>query len=106
MIRPRLTLLTFFAGNLVMWEAIKTLVQRGADTLHLGRTSMENEGLRRFKLSWGSEEEVIPYFRFDTAKDTWVNPRLPRSGSHKKFFGRLPLALNRIAGAMLYPHRD
>lgn len=68
MVRPRLTLLTFFAGNVVLWVAIKTLVQRGADTLHLGRTSMENEGLRRFKLSWGSEEEVIRYFRFNTVQ--------------------------------------
>ncbi|HET9419315.1 MAG TPA: GNAT family N-acetyltransferase, partial [Chthoniobacterales bacterium] len=44
-------------NNLAMWEGIKSLMQGGAETLHLGATSMEGEGLRRFKLSWGSEEE-------------------------------------------------
>ena len=47
-------------NNLVMWEGIKSLMQRGADTLHLGRTSMENEGLRRFKLSRGIFDSTWP----------------------------------------------
>jgi Acetyltransferase (GNAT) domain len=92
-------------NNLVMWEGIKSLMQRGAGTLHLGGTSMEGEGLRRFKLSWGSDEEVIRWFRFDLAKGTWSTPRPSGSGLHRKIFGRLPLALNRIAGAILYRHR-
>ena len=93
-------------NNLVLWEGIKSLKRRGVDTLHLGATSMEGEGLRRFKLSWGSEEEVTRWFRFDMARGAWVNPRPPRSGFHKRIFRRLPLVLNRIAGAMIYPHLD
>ena len=46
-------------NNLVMWEAIQFLAQGGFDTLHLGRTSFGNEGLRRFKLAWGTVEETI-----------------------------------------------
>jgi lipid II:glycine glycyltransferase (peptidoglycan interpeptide bridge formation enzyme) len=92
-------------NNLAMWEGIKILVERGADTLHLGGTSMEGEGLRRFKLSWGSEEEVIRWFRFDLAKGRWSIPRRGGSGLHRRIFGTLPLALNRMAGAMLYRHR-
>jgi lipid II:glycine glycyltransferase (peptidoglycan interpeptide bridge formation enzyme) len=93
-------------NNLVMWEGIKALTRRGADTLHLGGTSMEGEGLRRFKLSWGSEEEVTQWFRFDMTRGAWVNPRPRRSEFPKKIFGMLPLALNRIAGAMIYRHLD
>ena len=93
-------------NNLVMWEGIKSLVGRGAETLHLGTTSMEGEGLRRFKLSWGSEEEIIRRFRFDLAKGTWSTPRQCGSGFHKRIFGALPSGLNRIAGAMLYRHLD
>ena len=52
------------ANNLVMWEAIKRLAQRGCRTLHFGRTELGNEGLRRFKRGWGAIEEVIPYCRF------------------------------------------
>ena len=93
-------------NNLAMWEGIKSLIRRGAETLHLGATSMDGEGLRRFKLSWGSEEEVTRWFRFDMARGAWVNPRRPRPGFHKRIFGTLPLALNRIAGAMIYRHLD
>jgi len=93
-------------NNLVMWEGIKSLIRRGVDTFDLGGTSMEGEGLRRFKLSWGSEEEIIRWFRFDMARGAWVNPRPPRSGFHKRIFRALPLALNKIAGAMIYRHLD
>jgi hypothetical protein len=92
-------------NNLAMWKGIKFLMQRGADTLHLGTTTMEGEGLRRFKLSWGSEEEVIRWFRFDLAKGTWSTPRRSGSGLYKRIFATLPLALNRIVGAMFYRHR-
>lgn len=93
-------------NDLVMWEAIKFLAQGGAKTLHFGRTALENEGLRRYKLSWGTEEKSISYFRFDTLADAWVTPRGNVAGFHNRIFRRLPLALNRVAGAMIYPHLD
>ncbi len=36
-------------NNLVMWEAIKRCTANGFARLHLGRTSLANEGLRQFK---------------------------------------------------------
>ena len=33
----------------------------GAEKLHFGRTEQENEGLRRFKLSWNTQEETMDY---------------------------------------------
>src|SRR6202035_1144695 len=51
-------------NNFVMWEGIKHLISKGLKSVHFGRTSMNNSGLRQFKLSWGTEEEVIEYFRF------------------------------------------
>jgi hypothetical protein len=94
------------ANNLVMWEGIKALVQRRIETLDFGRTSLANEGLRRFKLGWGTREEKISYFKFDTSTGAWVSGRDRASGFHSAIFARLPLALNRIAGALLYPHLD
>src|SRR5205807_5956696 len=49
----------FRGNNLVMWEGVKQLVGRGLKTLHFGRTALNNDGLRQFKLSWGTQEEVI-----------------------------------------------
>src|SRR5206468_12730861 len=48
-------------NNLAMFEGIKHLADGGAETLHFGRTDKENEGLRRFKLSWGTREAEISY---------------------------------------------
>ena len=93
-------------NSLVMWNAIEFLAHKGFETLHLGRTSMENEGLRRFKLAWGTKEELIEYFRFDTRVNEWIAARDNVSGLHNAVFARLPLAVNRLMGAMIYPHLD
>jgi GNAT acetyltransferase-like protein len=94
------------ANNLAMFEAIKYLAEGGAEALHLGRTETENQGLRRFKLSWGAAEETIDYARFDTARASWKDSRDHRSTFHRPIFRALPASLNRLAGAILYPHLD
>jgi len=62
--------------------------------------------LRRFKLSWGTKEEMLEYFRFDLKPNMWVNSRRNASELHNQLFRRLPLAVNRVAGALIYPHLD
>ena len=93
-------------NNLAMFEGIKYLAEGGAETLHFGRTDKENEGLRRFKLSWGATEEEIDYARFDTASGSWKHSRDSRSTLHQRIFRALPASLNRLAGAIIYPHLD
>ncbi|MEI2725731.1 MAG: GNAT family N-acetyltransferase [Verrucomicrobiota bacterium] len=51
--------------NLLMWEAIKWHAAHGFTALHFGRTSLANEGLRRFKLGFGAREERLACFRYD-----------------------------------------
>jgi hypothetical protein len=94
------------ANNLAMFEGIKYLAEQGAETLHFGRTDKENEGLRRFKLSWGATEEEIGYARFEMASGSWKHSRDSRSTLHKRVFRALPASLNRLAGAIIYPHLD
>ena len=100
-------------NNLVMWEGIKHLAESGAQHLHFGRTSPGQDGLRRFKLSWGSAEESIQYTRYDVDRDRWkpVVSSTPNAhglasklGHH--LFERSPLAVNRFAGRLFYPHLD
>jgi lipid II:glycine glycyltransferase (peptidoglycan interpeptide bridge formation enzyme) len=92
------------ANNLVMWQGIQFLARNGAEKLHFGRTEQENEGLRRFKLSWGTEEEALNYFRVDPSGRKYAARH--DSAFHKRIFCRLPLAFNRLAGSMIYPHLD
>jgi hypothetical protein len=102
-----ITLQELRGNNLVLWEGIKSLVQQNTESLHFGRTTLDNNGLRQFKLSWGAEEKMIDYFRWETGSGAWASPKNGGgSAFHKKLFKRLPLALNRLAGSMLYPHLD
>jgi len=94
------------ANNLVMWQGIQLLARTGAEKLHFGRTECENDGLRRFKLSWGTEEETISYFRVDSSGRQFLADARHDSGLHRRIFGMLPLVFNRVAGSMIYPHLD
>ncbi|HWX17115.1 MAG TPA: GNAT family N-acetyltransferase [Chthoniobacterales bacterium] len=93
-------------NNLVMWEGIKRLVGKGVKTMHFGRTTMSDEGLRRFKLSWGTKEEIIEYFKFAFGPNLWVNTHRDAPEFCNQLFGRLPLAANRLVGTLVYRHLD
>ncbi len=93
-------------NQLVMWTAIRHLVQDGCHGLHFGRTSKGDEGLARFKLSWGCVSGPLRYHRYSTGTGTWLPAAPPRAESHPLIFGHLPLPLNRLAGRLIYPHLD
>lgn len=94
------------ANNLVMWEAIRYLARNTSESLHFGRTSFTDSGLRRFKSGWGTSEGVIGYLRWNTGSREWAHAADRSTGAHNMLFASMPSALNRLAGALLYPHLD
>jgi CelD/BcsL family acetyltransferase involved in cellulose biosynthesis len=48
-------------NNLLFAEAIRAACLRGQHTFDFGRTDAAGEGLRRFKIGWGCEEESLEY---------------------------------------------
>lgn len=90
--------------NLVMWEAIKRLARHGIKTLDMGRTSLDNEGLRRFKLNWGAREYKIEYVKYDLRQNNFVTETDAATGWHNRVFRTLPLGLSRMIGSVLYRH--
>lgn len=90
----------------VMWAAIEHLVGIGCRSLHFGRTSKGDEGLARFKRSWGCDSSSLRYDRYDPVRRAWLPPASPRAESHPLIFGHLPLVINRLAGRLVYPHLD
>lgn len=92
------------ANNLVMWEAIQRYAREGKNILDFGRTSISNEGLRRYKLGWGTQEIKAHYHRYDLQSDTFVQAGDDAVGWHNRVFRAMPAPLSRLAGNMLYRH--
>jgi hypothetical protein len=92
------------ANNLVMWEGMKWLARQGASCLHLGKTSLANEGLRRFKLNLGAVEQRIEYVKFDLRTNRFTVESDGITGWHNRVFRVLPVFLSRRAGELLYKH--
>jgi hypothetical protein len=92
------------ANNLVMWHGIKWHAQRGFTSLDFGRTSLHNEGLRRFKLNWGTSEYRIDYAKIDLGSGQYLASVDRATGWHNRIFQKLPISVSRLIGRLLYPH--
>lgn len=91
-------------NNLLMWESIKYLKALDYKELNFGRTELENVGLRRFKLGWGSQEKILNYYRFDLGKIGSSN-KSTISFSHKRIpLNKFPIPVLRLIGSVLYKH--
>ena len=90
--------------NLVMWAAMRRLARDGVKNLHLGKTSLAHDGLRRFKLNLGASEEIMDYFKYDFRRCQFVTEQDSVAGWHNRVFGALPLPAARLAGRLLYKH--
>jgi len=91
-------------NNLVMWEGIRKCAARGCARLHFGRTSLGNEGLRRFKLGFGTREQEIKCCKYDFRAGRFVADVDRAEGWHTRLFALLPPPLLRLAGQLLYGH--
>lgn len=92
------------ANNLAMWEGILWLANHGFRELNFGRTSLANEGLRRYKMSWGAVERRLDYWRYDLRKNAFVEMVDRAGGPHNRVFRMLPLPVCRWVGMALYRH--
>lgn len=88
------------ASQAVIREAIRWGCERGYESLDFGRTDIGSEGLRAFKLSWGSTEHDLSY--------TVFADRAPRTGSGRAHealghvLRRSPESLTRAIGNAAY----
>lgn len=93
------------ANNLVMWEAIKWYAERGFDSMLMGRTDLDHEGLRRFKMGWNTHEYPIDYCRYDLRSSAFKNGSMASGNSFEtKVLQHTPLPILRVMGKVLYRH--
>jgi lipid II:glycine glycyltransferase (peptidoglycan interpeptide bridge formation enzyme) len=91
-------------NNLVMWAAIKKYASEGFRQLDLGRTSLANEGLQRFKSGFGAREQRIDYYRYDLRHNQFLEATDRAESWLNRVFRCLPPRLFRLTGTLLYPH--
>jgi hypothetical protein len=91
-------------NNLLMWEAIRHCIENGFARIHLGRTSIANQGLRNFKLGFGAREEGIEYQKYDFKRGACVTAKDRATNFLNQLFRCLPLRVLRLTGEVIYPH--
>jgi hypothetical protein len=92
------------ANNAIMWEAIRWHLVRGYRSFSFGRTDPDNNGLRQFKLGWGTREEELHYFTYDLSKNDFVKGR---HGVHELYTAvgkKLPVPVLKVIGSAFYKH--
>jgi len=92
-------------NNLLMWTAIRWGCSHGYQTLDMGRTAYDNEGLMEFKRRWGATKEALPYYYYPqmaglaaTSEQSWKFRLLTAC------WKRLPLQVAKPLGGYLYRH--
>ena len=88
-------------NHAVFAESIRWGCANGMTTLDLGRTDLDNDGLRAFKVGWGGEERVLAYSSLST-KAKSSGGGIP-SVAHALICRTPPIA-GRLAGLALYRH--
>jgi Acetyltransferase (GNAT) domain len=97
-------------NNLLFEHAIRTGCHRGYRVLDLGRTDLDNPGLRAFKLGWGAEEQQLTYTRASDAASPVGHGAARRRtvGSmtrlQREVIRRSPALVSRVVGRIAYRH--
>lgn len=91
------------ASTAIMWEAITRYAHEGYSSFCFGRSDLDNHGLRRFKLGFGTEEYFVDYYRFDVSKRGFVKSNARRQGYFAGLVKHLPVSGLRAIG-LTYRH--
>ncbi len=89
-------------NNLLFWEGIRWGCEHGFTVFDMGRTEVENSGLRNFKSRWGAVEEPLYYSILSPKQVQPSNGRLERV--LHSVIQRSPLWVCRLSGELLYRH--
>jgi len=86
----------------LLWEAIKSEKEHGAQLLDMGRSDLEQMGLLSFKDRWASSRSVLTYYRHPAESQSGSRQWAQRVVGYA--LARLPDSLLSAVGGLLYPH--
>jgi hypothetical protein len=91
-----------FAGDYLIYEAIKWGCERGYKTLDWGKSEQANTGLRQYKRHWGAAEIPLTYLtNYQNRSNGMKNKLFPLL---KKVINKSPLWVCKFSGEILYKY--
>ncbi|MBW1899052.1 MAG: GNAT family N-acetyltransferase, partial [Deltaproteobacteria bacterium] len=91
-----------YGTHALLWEAIQWGCKNGYEIMDWGKTEKSNQGLRNFKLGWGTDEKDLIYSYIGSS------PKDYSSGWKQKVVEKViqnsPVWVGRIFGELLYKH--
>jgi hypothetical protein len=94
--------LKYRPNDLVMWTAIERACDHSFTRFDLGRTDLENIGLRNFKSRWGAKENPLFYTNLGTRSGRSEDDRLVHY--MQIILSKSPTWVCRLSGELLYKH--
>jgi CelD/BcsL family acetyltransferase involved in cellulose biosynthesis len=89
-------------NNLLSWTAMRWGCENGYRAFDLGRSELQNEGLRRFKRGWGADECPLVYATIPETMPEKGNGRL--MSLVNTFIEKSPPWVCRLSGEVMYRH--
>ena len=93
------------ANNLLMWEAIKYFAGKGYHEINLGRTELQNQGLRRYKNGWNVEETIRKYYKYNLKSRQYESENVEINKVIQKTFKKLPTGVLKFIGKIAYRYQ-
>ena len=94
--------LNLCGNHALFWEVIQWGCRNGFHLIDWGRTDKNQEGLRHFKLGWGTEEKELSYSYIGSVREDYS------SGWKQKIIDttirKSPVWVGRVMGELLYKH--
>ena len=91
-----------YANDPIVWDAINWGCFNGYDTFDWGRSDTSNEGLRRFKNRWGSNEKPLYYSKNHESKNSGLGEKL--TPILNSFINKSPIWVCRLSGEFFYKY--
>jgi lipid II:glycine glycyltransferase (peptidoglycan interpeptide bridge formation enzyme) len=89
-------------NNALFMEAMRWGCSNGYQTFDLGRTDIDNEGLRSFKRGWGATERILTYTKLSRRYQEPAHHGVPSFA--RSLITRTPPITGRLVGEALYKH--
>jgi CelD/BcsL family acetyltransferase involved in cellulose biosynthesis len=89
-------------NNLLFWEGIRWGCEHGFEVFDMGRTEIENAGLRNFKSRWGAVEAPLYYSTLSSSPAKLSSGKLDQM--MHSVIQHSPLWVCRVSGELLYKH--